>query len=224
MAPPHSGQELGVTIKPAEQSQVEDIAHLHLLCIASGNELDGSKSSILFLETYYRELLTGPDTAVLVALLGNRLVGYCTLVANQGRVLQRLIARRPIFFLKAIGSFQLTRYMAGKVYSECLGGKWQTRLARFKGGYELRSVAVDANYRSASVGTRLVQRALAHARDQQWNPVVAWVADENSASCHVFEKAGFQRVGYKLEAERVVHLYSCMISTNANYDEVAGRN
>jgi N-acetylglutamate synthase-like GNAT family acetyltransferase len=64
---------------------------------------------------------------------------------------------------------------------------------------QLRWVLLDAAARGAGVGKRLVDLAIAHARDQGWSTVFLETTDGLAASMAIYEKLGFKIVDRKLQ-------------------------
>lgn len=181
-----------------------------------------------FLHAYYRELVHYADGVVYVAISGNQVVGYVSLVNGQARLVFRLMLNHPWlcaqYTIRVLLSLQLMEYLWTKIRYEVLGDKWGPELKPVSNPYELRSIAVDPNYRNADVGTALLQAVLEHAQRRNWRPVISWVAQANLPSARLFEKVGFRKIGTRPESDGTVCLYRYDLScpdpdAHRTYDE-----
>lgn len=148
---------------------------------------------------------------VFVAVVEGQVIGYSSLVAGHRQVLLALAGKYPVLVGRfAVRGFllpKLLRYLWKVFAREYLGAKWPKNIEPYKEAYELRSVAVDANYRGMAIGTTLLDATLAYAGQKGWKSIIAWVAEDNLASSRLFEKVGFQKVSPKDEAEPSANLY-----------------
>jgi len=202
----------GLAIQRAQRNQAVAIVMIHQKWISGDLSLEPEAIEFKFLKAYYEELITRDDSVIFVATDENRVIGYCVLVASQPKVLIKLGLRRWGLVLRSLithGGFSLTilKYFWGKFRSEVFGGKWVQNLSRYKGAYELRSVAVNPSHRTLAIGTKLLQASLEHACQMKQIPVIAWVGENNLPSRRLFEKVGFVVAGEKAESQGKVYLY-----------------
>jgi len=171
---------------------------------------------IPLLAAYYRELTRRRDCAVYIAIHNDQVIGYCSLVSNQLKVMLMVVVKNLCLFLRSAGSLRFTnyyQYVRRKLFDEGFGQKWQD--IQVRAGVEVRSIAVDEAYRGADVGLRLLVACLQEARAIKWISLIAWVAENNKASCRLFERAGFHVVGEKMEDTHVFRLYQIQLEDTA---------
>lgn len=201
-------------IRHANTTDASSIATLHNNFIANTSSfLSGSEhSSTSFIETYYNSIISNTDCSVYVALNDNKTIGYASLVRNQRWIILSMIFNKCTFSsvkkLRYVFPWRIVRYIIAKMLQEILGGKWSSDMKDFRDSCELRAVAVDPGYRSLSIGTGLLRASLAHARLNNWGRVIAWIEESNLPSRRLFEKAGFVKVGEKMEMHGCVYLYA----------------
>lgn len=62
---------------------------------------------------------------------------------------------------------------------------------------QLRWFLVDPVARGAGLGRRLIEEAIAFARDQGYRSIVLWTVGDLHAAAHLYRSAGFRRVGQR---------------------------
>lgn len=194
---------------------VSQIARLHYEYIFPDSQ-KMREIEIPLLEAYYLELIRRKDCMVYVAIHNEQVIGYCSLVSNQRKAMLMSVVKNPCIFLRSVTSIRFTnfyRYVSRKMSDEWLGQKWQG--IQVRAGVEVRSIAVDEAYRGTEIGFHLLVECLQIARAKKWSSLIAWVAENNKASCRLFERAGFHIVGEKMEDTHVFRLYQIRLEDTA---------
>ena len=184
-----------ICYRQAMPKDIPKIVKLHKSYIA---EEDLMKFQDLYLDYYYQALISS-DNFVLVAMDGNSVIGFCSLVANHSNLLVGLMKQKSTDFFKIpLRSWsQVLPYIFRRLYDEVFGGKWNNpQLRRYRSCVELRAIAVDPGYRKAHVGTNLLQTCIEKARTGKM-PIVAWVLESNNASLRLFLGNGFRKAGIR---------------------------
>lgn len=195
-----------VYYRPATQKDIPKIIKMHKSYIA---EEDLKKFQDLFLDYYYQELISS-NNLVLVAVDGNSVIGFCSLVADHGSVLVGLIKHKFTDFFKIPRAnwFQVLPYIFRRLYDEVFGGKWSNdELGEFRSCVELRAIAVEPGYRKYHVGTNLLQTCIEIAGRKDRIPIIAWVLETNEPSIRLFLSNGFQKAGVRKDRPRNFFLF-----------------
>lgn len=201
----------------ARLEHIAGVTRLHEEFIADQTGQEALAAGAEFLRAYYGDLIARDDCALLVAVVGNHVVGYVSLVAGQSRVLLGLLRHHPGLLgrtaLRLAFWRQIIRYVLAKASLELLGRKWDQvgsvdGLEVCRRAVELRSVAVDPTWRGHAVGIALVEAAQARALASGWVPLIAWVAELNAASNRLFQRAGFRLMTTRGEPPETVNLYA----------------
>ncbi len=202
-----------LTIKKASKNDANLIASLHTKFITTRTNSQPNIIEGQYLIHYYHELISRDDCLVLIAEVDRKVVGYASVVSNQGGILVNLALKHPILLFSSIKS-NLTSLnylfvkLKQKITHEVFGGKWKGGPTELRSGYELRSIAVLPEYRKVHVGTCLLNHIIQFCIDNDWFPIIAWVAIENIASQRLFEKVGFKRAQLVNEKQGQVYIYS----------------
>jgi len=117
--------------------------------------------------------------ALMVALDGERLVGMIALVGPRRGFFRHRLAP----FVEQHGRLRgAMRWLLFGPFA------WHRQID----GLTLGAVAVHRDVRGQGVGTRLVQAALAHAREQGFDAVSLGVIDTNPGARRLYERLGFE--------------------------------
>lgn len=185
-----------IDYRRATLEDVYSIVEMHKAYIA-GEDL--SIFQDLYLDYYYQEIIHS-ENCVFVALAGNKVIGFCSLVADHSRILMEIVKHKyyDIFKVPLSRWFQVLKYSFGRLYYEAFRGKWNNSTIReYQFCIELRAIAVNPGYRRVHVGTNLLQTCIETARRSDKMPIVAWVLDSNDASIRLFLSKGFRKVGIR---------------------------
>jgi SAM-dependent methyltransferase/ribosomal protein S18 acetylase RimI-like enzyme len=199
-----------VVFQKAFAVHATQVARLHYTHIFPGSQkiLEREAIEISLLTAYYSELIRRKDCTVYVAIHTGGVIGYCSLVSNQLKAMLMAVVKNPRIFMRSAGSLRFTNFyqhVRRRLFDEGLGQKWQD--IQVRAGVEIRSIAVNEAYRGADIGFRLLVACMQEAHVRKWNSLMAWVAENNTASRRLFERAGFLMVGKKVENSNVVRLY-----------------
>ena len=181
------------------QATLEDIPKIVKMHRSYIAEEDLEKFQDLYLDYYYQELIRS-DNFVFVAVDGNSVIGFCSLVADHGNVLVELIKHKftDLFKIPLSNWFQVLPYVFRRLYCEVFGGKWSNNeVEEFRSCGELRAIAVDPEYREFHVGTNLLKTCIEMARRTYKMPMIAWVLEKNEPSLRLFLGDGFRKAGVR---------------------------
>jgi SAM-dependent methyltransferase/GNAT superfamily N-acetyltransferase len=203
------------SVRPARKSDALEVAGLHHRFISDTSLLSEAHLDIGHINEYYRMIISRRNGSVHVACDGGRIIAYSSIVKGQSKIILSTIFAHPaplIKYLRNPCTFRLSslRYAISKFIHETVG-KWPAGINEFKNAYELRSVAVEPEYRGLSVGSALLRASLEHARKNNFRPLIAWISESNLPSIRLFEKAGFRKIGEKMEAHENVCLYASFL-------------
>ncbi len=204
------------SIRPARKDDALEIASLHHRFISDKLLLSEAHLDISSINEYYRTIISRRDASVRVACDGSRVIGYSSIVKDQNKILLSMIFADPAPLMNILRNRRLYRlssfwYIISKLIHET-SGKWPERMNAFQNAGELRSVAVEPEYRNLSVGSALVRASIAHARMNNLGPLITWVAESNTPSIRLFEKAGFVKIGERIDADGKVCLFTSSAS------------
>lgn len=190
-----------LTVRLAERRDAAAIARLHQ------TSLPGAflpRLGDAFLRRLYRSLIGDPDSVVLVAGSGRRVVGFVAGTLSVRRFYQRFLIRQGI--PAAVSA------LPRLVRPGTLRRLWETARhpqgARSMPDAELLAIAVQPSHRSAGLGAGLVRRLLRALGERHVVDLKVVVGTDNLGGNRFYERLGFHPIGrINLHGEAVSNVW-----------------
>lgn len=140
-----------------------------------------------------------PDS-VIVAEIGNRIVGYIIAPKDLGRLIRYFVWRGPL--LQMAGRWLMGKYdlPIRAVFLAALNwiGLWkESRKSGIQEDTSARilSIAVSPSHQGMGIGSGLIKSAIARLKNEGIHKVRLEVRPDNASAIHVYEKHGFKTAG-----------------------------
>ena len=184
-----------MVIIEAAIENVPEIVDLHKKFMA-GDDLKEFQD--LYLKNYYENIVNSDDVLI-ISMVDDKVIGFCSLVHNQQNILLNVIRNKftDFFRIPIRNWLSVLKYIFQKINSEFFGKKWEGIEATNQYKIELRSIVVEPKYRQSGIATRLLQNCIDIARNKKMLPIIAWVSEKNIPSIQLFQKNGFHEIALR---------------------------
>lgn len=146
-----------------------------------------------FLKTLYKGFMEHPMSDVIVAIEGNKVIGFCAYSEDLSRFYKYLIKRKVIYFaFYALGAF----FRKPKILFRLLRAfKYSGESKRYESYIELSSIGVDSIMKNQNIGSKMLK----FLQNTYSNKCFEYIKLETDAECNESANFFYQKNGFVLE-------------------------
>jgi ribosomal protein S18 acetylase RimI-like enzyme len=202
------GRQVGETIRPMRPADAAVVARLHAETISAGFL---SKLGQRFLRQLYLGVAADPGSRVWVALRDGQVLGFLAYSQNVGGMYRRVLRAR----FWRLGLASLPRSLNPRLIKEVLDTlRYPAKqAAQDLPPAEILSVGVDSQARGSGLGRRLVEQALARARQDGQAQLKVLAGADLDAANRFYPACGFRKTAEIIQHGHVLNVY---IATTAS--------